>query len=246
MSSDLKQTGFTLIELAVVLLVVSLLIGFSVAMVPVQVELQQYRAAKQELGEIEEALIAFAQVNGRLPCPDAAAAQDGNEDLDAADNDNCVADDGFLPGLTLGLSGDYRNGSLLDPWGQAYRYQVTADDDDGDGLDDFTHADEVQDVGMENAAPDLVICDSPTTDPADDTCTGTSNGVVVNVPAVVMSTGKDRGTVASAVQTENLDGDKVFIYQPRSDLDTAEYDDLVLWLAPNRLYSKMIEAGRLP
>jgi prepilin-type N-terminal cleavage/methylation domain-containing protein len=65
-----KQTGFTLIEIAIVLLIVTILLGYTVAMFPIQQELKQYRQVNREMDEIIQHLIGFAQVNGRLPCPD--------------------------------------------------------------------------------------------------------------------------------------------------------------------------------
>ena len=65
-----SQTGFTIIEIAIVLLIVTILLGYTVALVPVQQELKQYRQAEQQMDAIYQHLIGFAQVNGRLPCPD--------------------------------------------------------------------------------------------------------------------------------------------------------------------------------
>jgi hypothetical protein len=65
---------------------------------------------------------------------------------------------------------------------------------------------------------------------------------------VVISLGKDRGTIASNVQAENTDdfhdgtNDKVYIFAPRSDT----YDDVVKWIPANLLFSRMIQADQLP
>ena len=42
-----NQTGFTLIEIAIVLLIVTILLGYTVALFPRQQELKQYRAVEQ-------------------------------------------------------------------------------------------------------------------------------------------------------------------------------------------------------
>jgi prepilin-type N-terminal cleavage/methylation domain-containing protein len=75
---NLRQRGFTMIEIAIVLLVVSVLLGYTVAMFPVQQELKQYRKVNEEMQDIMDALTGFAQVNGRLPCAD--GDNDGLED----------------------------------------------------------------------------------------------------------------------------------------------------------------------
>ena len=60
-----NQTGFTLIEIAIVLLIVTILLGYTVALFPKQQELKQYRAVEQEMDEVIDAIIGFAQINGR-------------------------------------------------------------------------------------------------------------------------------------------------------------------------------------
>jgi len=309
-----SQTGFTIIEIAIVLLIVAILLGYSVAMFPIQQELKQYRQAEQQMDAIFEHLIGFAQVNGRLPCPDTSGGVgnvpgtvngvlDGFED--AADNfrnhpdggpgtswadddnpgddnifdgeiDGCLAFSGFLPAGTLGISGDIDSttGRLLDPWGQPYRYAVSninaefnGDGDNGDndigiGLDLLT-PNGIREEGIPAFSstapsppalpPDLFICSDSNAAGADLSCADVSGGdVVTNVAAVIISTGKDRGTVASNIQAENTDdfqdgtNDKVYIYATRSDVAGAEYDDVVKWISTNVLFSKMIEADQLP
>jgi len=97
------QTGFTLVEIAIVLLIVTILLGYTVALFPRQQELKQYRAADQEMEEIIAAIIGFAQINGRLPCPaitDSGGLEDGGGTV------NCFNYGGFVPVNTLGLTGD--------------------------------------------------------------------------------------------------------------------------------------------
>jgi len=69
MMNKLKNSGFTLIEIAIVLIIVTILLGYTMAMVPVQQDLKQYRQADIEMNRIIESLYAFSQVNGYLPCP---------------------------------------------------------------------------------------------------------------------------------------------------------------------------------
>jgi len=258
--------GFTLIEIAIVLLIVTILLGYTVAMFPIQQELKQYRQVDSELNEIIDQLVGFAQINGRLPCPDTSTDADtsgntidGLEDTFAVDTD-CEAFYAFLPAKTLGMDGDYNAaGNLLDPWGQPYRYAVSESDDGADGTIDFVTANEIRNEGiaavsMAGTPPDLFICDDSTAAGNHTDCTPVAIGnlVVGNVAAVVISTGKDRNQVASNIQAENTDdfhdgtNNKVFIRTSRSDSAGAEYDDVVKWLSPNLLFTKMIEADQLP
>ncbi len=258
--------GFTLIEIAIVLLVVTVILGYTMAMVPVQQELRQYKQAEKEMDWIIESLYAFAQANNHLPCP----AWNGSDGFECRDVDgtpgNCDGGDpnadacdvwfGFVPGKTLGIDGRYSSaGLLLDPWGQPYRYQVTDDDNGGAILEDFILVGGMQDVGMASLDPDLTVCN---TDPStgsqgtDTGCSGAAQEIIDESPAVVLSTGQDRlGDVAanSWVQRENLDNgssDRVFVKTTMNDTSANKFDDIVKWIAPNVLYSKMIEAGHLP
>ncbi len=262
MSAIKSCRGFTLIEIAIVLIVVTILIGYSVALLPVQQELRQYREAKTQMEGLIEDLIAFAQVNGRLPCPDTSGgsgAIDGLADLHANPDFGCESFFGFLPARTLALSGDFDTlGRLLDPWGQPYLYSVSNINAGGNTEIDLVVANGIRDEGLNNVVPDLAICDGSTVSGQDITCADvTGNPVLDSVAAVIVSTGKDLGNVASNVQVENTDfmhadfengdlEDKVFIFSSRNDATGTEYDDLVYWLSTNRLFSKMIEADRLP
>jgi prepilin-type N-terminal cleavage/methylation domain-containing protein len=251
----LRQRGFTLIEVAIVVLVVSILLGYTMALVPIQQDLKKSRQVDREIDRIIEQLVAFAQVNGRLPCPDTdIGAPDGLENFDPDPTVGCDGFFGFLPGRTLGMNGNFGNGGrLLDPWGTGYGYAVS-DVDSGSGEIDLVVANDVRVEGLANVTADLFICDDSAVLGNDLDCTAAgSNDVMTNVAAVVISLGKDRGTITSNIQTENIDNfgagamvDKVFIFSTRSDVNNAEFDDVIKWLSTNQLFSKMIEAGQLP
>jgi len=253
------QDGFTLIEIAIVLLVVTILLGYSVAMFPKQQELKQYRAVEAEMESIIDHLIAFAQVNGRLPCPDTSAGAgviDGAEDQNGVND--CEASFGFLPARTLGMNGRFNNAGVLeDAWGQGYGYAISEINVDVSGVNvdiDLVTANGIRDEGMAAVAPalDLFICDDSAVLGVDADCTAAganSNDVVSNVAAVIISLGKDNTIPATSnIQAENLDdfhdgaNDKVYVFSPRRD----DYDDVVKWIPASLLFSKMIEAEQLP
>ncbi len=258
-----RARGFTLVEIAIVLMIVAILLGYTVALFPVQQELKQYREAEREIDSAIEHLIAFAQVNGRLPCPDvdrSGGDVDGFEDIEPSPPARCEAYHGYLPARTLGMTGDYGvdplfpndPGVLLDPWGRGYRYAVS-ESDAGNGDRDFIAANGIRVEGMANALPDLFICDDSAATGDDDDCTEvTGDDVVPNVAAVVLSLGKDRGAIASNIQRENTDDfddgtkDKVFIYAPRNENAGTEFDDVIRWIPASLLFSKMIQAEQLP
>lgn len=247
------QTGFTLVEIAIVLLVVSILLGYTVAMFPAQQNLKKYRQVDREMDEIVEHLIGFAQVNGRLPCPDTSNGTgtiDGLEDQNAGTN-GCEAFFGFLPGRTLGVQGVYdAAGSLLDPWGSGYGYAVS-DILDGTGTDRLlVTTNGIRAEGMTNVTPDLFVCSDSNAVGMDADCSTVSGAdVAANIPAVVISMGRDAELPATSnIQEENTDDfhdgttDKVYISASQRD----DYDDEVRWISINLLFSRMIAAEQLP
>jgi prepilin-type N-terminal cleavage/methylation domain-containing protein len=66
---EIKQQGFTLIELAVVMTVVGLLVGTMVSMFQPYMEQVRINTTQKKLENISSALAVFAQKYGRLPCP---------------------------------------------------------------------------------------------------------------------------------------------------------------------------------
>ena len=108
--------GFTLFELAVVLLVVTLLLGS--ILVPLRAQVQQRNIAETQriLEETRDSLIGYAMIHGRLPRP-AASATDGVErDTPCTRDADCT---GFVPWATLGTS-------QVDAWGKILRYSRVA------------------------------------------------------------------------------------------------------------------------
>jgi prepilin-type N-terminal cleavage/methylation domain-containing protein len=214
-----SESGFTLVEIAIVLLVVAVLLGYTVALFPKQQELKKYRAAEQEMDQIIGAIVGFAQVNGRLPCPaipNTAGAEDGGG---AA---NCNNFGGFPPANTLGLTGRLNADSLmLDPWGNPYRYYVTNNDFDPpgatppDGLSDFVESGAMRAVGLVDSDTDgytdldgtYVICDRADAT-LDDICDAPAVEVFGNAPVtggpyggapfVLISHGKNWNDAAAA------------------------------------------------
>jgi prepilin-type N-terminal cleavage/methylation domain-containing protein len=86
--------GFTLVELSVVLVILSMLLTVMVTIVPVQEDKEANAITEQKMDEIETAIMAYFNQKGYLPCPAA---------LDAASNNAGTASDCSVAG-TLGTS----------------------------------------------------------------------------------------------------------------------------------------------
>jgi len=70
--------GFTLIEMAVAIFIITLLIGSILFPLTTQVEQRQIAETQKILDETRQAIIGFAVINGRLPRP-AVSATNGTE-----------------------------------------------------------------------------------------------------------------------------------------------------------------------
>ncbi|MDO6461329.1 prepilin-type N-terminal cleavage/methylation domain-containing protein [Granulosicoccaceae sp. 1_MG-2023] len=230
------QRGFSLVELAVVLVVVGLLLGMILRPLGAGYEQSKRHQAMLQLDEIRDALIGFAAANGRLPCP-AAADSAGQE------SQYCDEPHGFVPSAALGISGHFNSaGLLLDPWGNPLRYSVSLADTDSAGTPgrpDFVSENEMHEVGMSRLKADLVICATAT----QGTCSG--GDIRANqVPAVIYSLGKDPS--AEGHQSENLDSDGVFVVRSYSQIEGERFDDIIVWLSDSLLFTRLLQAGTLP
>ena len=72
------------------------------------------------------------------------------------------------------------------------------------------------------------------------------NTVAINIPAVVVSHGKNWSIAASADETENTDGDVTFVEKDYSATAGAEFDDLLIWISPHIMRTMTVKAGILP
>lgn len=231
--------GFSLIELAIVLLILGILGTSSILMFNAQVEAKQFADTQRTLDQVREAVIGFALKFGRLPCP-ATNVSGGVESVSGTPGvctiDLATSTPGFVPAVTLGLGGTDTNGFLLDAWGNPIYYAVTKSDGDA-----FTTTNKMKTVGIPNLNPDLVVCITRVGAVGIFCGAGRDD---VKTPAVIFSTGKSFKAVGvrAGDETENLNaGNKVFVSHEPGD----QYDDLVIWLSPNILYNRLIAAGAI-
>ena len=232
------QAGFSLLEMAVVMVIISLLLGGLLASLGSTREINSRSEAESQLNEIIEALYGYAQANGRLPCPSTVASAGAEAPLGGG---NCTQQHGFVPSVTLGLSGSVNDdGLLMDPWLGAYRYSVTTANGNA-----FTTTNGMRTVTMANLTPDLRVCDAA----ACGTVTADS------LPVVVLSMGADWAefTGADVDATENSGETTISGYRHANDNDFVSsayiedvFDDMISWMSPNILFTRMISAGQLP
>lgn len=111
----MAQRGFVLIEVAIALLVLALILGGILAPLNAQVEQGKIRDTNKVISDINEALLGYVMINGRLPRP-ATSSTNGVENASACASETACT--GFIPWTTLGSG-------KLDAWGNIIRYSVT-------------------------------------------------------------------------------------------------------------------------
>ena len=238
-------TGFTLIEMAVGLLVLSLLLATLLTPISTQIDRRKISATQSALSQITEALIGFALSKGYLPCPDKTSdlpaggtKNDGVEDVKA--DGTCVDSKGNLPWATLSIPAS-------DAWGRVFHYRVTP--------------------AFSNRAPaslfkldslgNLTICSTAAVAGA---CPASATTYTTSAPAVILSYGKNGygGIInityttlpapTSADELENTNGNTFFVSRTLTPVGApvGEFDDIVVWLSTPVLMSRMVAAQKLP
>lgn len=260
-----RQRGFSIIELAVVIVILSLLLG--AVLVPLNTQLDRNRVVEntERIALAREALIGYAIAHGRLPCPDdpatTATGFTGQEEFalsgGSALNGQCKVWDGLLPGKTLGLSNVDSSGTYLDGWGSSQnrmRYAVTSRDaSGGSGNPTFTRTNGIRAVTFAQlaAGPYLRICNSGTG------ITSTNCGTAQELNEgrslfLVYSLGKNAqeilsgGVTPSTDEAANLNGDLVFVSHDQVAAAGSVFDDQLEWVSVYQFLDKLVSSGTLP
>lgn len=218
--------GFTLIELAVVLVVVGLLLGGFVGSLSSRIEATRYAETRENLENIKQALIGYTYTNGFLPCPDTDG--DGRSDMP------CMA--GSVPWVTLGLrSGDAWN-NRFEYWLDVVNFSVPFDLDTTAIGEVRTRS--VDGATLESYAENVVAV----------IFSRGNNGL-----GAVGVNGSARAAIPStghSDEVENGDGDNTFVSRTHTVMDATTnvgiFDDQLLWISEFSIKAKMVEAGKLP
>lgn len=252
-TSFVKKTeyGFTLVEMAIVLIILGLVI--STLLLPLRAQREQAAQAQTEntLENAKQALLGFAQSKGRLPCPATAASNGLEVPLTGG---TCTSQLGYLPAPTLGIQPTDANGFALDAWNNRIMYAVAQNDIGGATTPDYTTSNDMNTVGIANLTPELRVCTTSTGVTAT-ACSGggpETNYLINNAVVVVYSLGPT-GALASGGADENVNPaapstpKSVFISHDTvaASAPNGEFDHLVTWISPYVLYNAMIQAGQL-
>ena len=244
------NNGFSLIEMAIVLFIVALLMGGLLPTISSQIEQKNRSDTRKKLDEIQQALLGYAIINGRLPCP-ASNTSNGLESPSTGGNCSNFFN-GFVPAATLGLSPINNQGLLLDEWNNPIRYAVS---NKTIGISTFALT---TTNGMKNATISslagtslLYVCSSATN--ITTTACGPSPVITLtsDASAVIFSLGKNGGTTAAGIdETANsiASNDKMFVSHDPAPVGATngEFDDILVWIPSVTLINRMVTAGQLP
>lgn len=111
-----RLRGFSLVELAIVLVLLTVLLGLGLGALNARQQSSASALTKQRQAVLRDALIAYLGGNRKLPCADDASVNGINGD------ENCPATFGVVPWRTLGLGRE----SAEDGWGNLMSYAVFA------------------------------------------------------------------------------------------------------------------------
>jgi prepilin-type N-terminal cleavage/methylation domain-containing protein len=229
--------GFTLVEMAVVLVILGLLLGGLLIPIGAQLDQKSYSDTRKSLEDAKEALIGYALIKGYFPCP-AISNVNGLEDRGGAGG--CNKRVGFLPWGELGVVS-------TDSWGRLYRYSVTP--------------------AFSSSTSSILVSPLTNRDitiRTRNTIGALENLSNLNdIPAVIVSHGKNGlgattkdGVLVSDTSLTNQDEEtnlsatgRDFVLRTYTDnaaTGGGEFDDIVVWISPNIYISRMVAAGRLP
>ncbi|MER2539248.1 MAG: prepilin-type N-terminal cleavage/methylation domain-containing protein [Azonexus sp.] len=232
-----KIRGFTLTELTIVLIIISLLLGGMLMPLSAQRDLRANSETQDLLNEINNSLMGFAIANGYFPCP-AISSSNGLEDR-AVLTLICNKDYGILPWTTLGVK-------PTDSWGRLFYYRASPNFSSGSPGTKFSYL-SGRDITIKTRNTAGVLTNLSNTN---------------DIPIAFFSTGKNGywGTQQDAAgknpdslginddEDTNSGNMKILISRENSP-DTSpggEFDDLVAWISPGIIFAKMTAAGRLP
>lgn len=245
------QIGFSMIELAVAMFILTLLLGSILVPLGAQVQQRQISETQKILEQIQDALLGHAVSVGYLPCPDTNG--DGYSDPHPFSGGVCTSQEGALPWATLNVPAG-------DSWGNRFRYRISPD---------FTNTKATTCIMGDFR---IGLCDTGDITVNTRASNKTIQTVGSNVVAVVLSHGKNgygatstSGLIRPGVPSSNVDEttnadatNTTFVTRtPTESSDSCndatdssipycEFDDILISVSRFNIFNRMVAAGVLP
>lgn len=268
------RAGFTLVELAVTLFIVTLLLGSILIPLQTQVESRKIEETQEILDRAREALLGYAASFGYFPCP-ATDTSNGMEPpppvpLPPAppttpgthhDTGACATYTGFLPAALLGFLPVDGQGYAIDAWGNTAPHRIryaVSDHTVGGIARPFTQSGGMAAAGIPSIGANsdlLYICGSGAFVNVGVNCggAGSAQTLASNVVAVLWSPGQNATSGGvSAHEAENPNpnligsADRIFVSRVRSTSGAAEFDDQLTWISGFMVVTRLVASGQLP
>lgn len=265
------ERGFSLIEIAIGMVILSLAAIGLIASISQQTEQRKVIETRGLVDSAQQALLSFASTNGRLPCP-ASAATAGQESIASLSGGivTCSSENGLLPAVTLGLPGLDENGLLTDAWrdgagassGQhlrALRYSVSSLSapvgnsltSPALGLPGASNR-RAQVQSSVTSGQGLFVCKSAAGAGAGvNRCGSAANTLAGNAVAVVWSRGNNGHDPANWSADENQNASqaiaRVFVSRQFAPADATAggFDDVMGWIAYPLLADRLLVGGHV-
>lgn len=253
------QQGFTLIEIAIVIMIIGLIVGTLIPTWLSQTANQRIANTKTGGDTIKSTLISFISRNNRLPCPanGALPVGDPNYGRETTPPGTCtgaiVAGStvrGIVPWVSLGLSEPTASDAYL----RRFSYQVTTSQTN---LVATTLPGMRGTITIHGAAP-IQLGLAPTGNQVN-ACSTTAGDNSCNIASVVailshgengfgafLPSGAVMPAATAAREAENADDDANLVRADYSNNPTDPFDDILLALTPDELIAGLIQAGNVP
>lgn len=228
------QRGFSLVEMAVVLVIMGLLLAMVMTPLRAQRASKAQHQTETALLEAKQGLLGHALIHHYLPCPDTDTTPDGWENVKA--DGSCQKPEGTLPWQNLGVM-------PTDAWGRLWRYRVDASFSHHQSLFGFAQAEGASEIEVQTEA-------------------GSASSQRSRPIAIVLSHGENGlggmqvvdGVGIQALdkpisqdELENANGDVKFVDKgAQMGASDNVFDDMLIMLSPKVLIATMVQAQRLP
>lgn len=255
--------GFTLVEMTIVFVIMSLVLTVGVSALTAQYETVRLSTTRKNQEIIQQALTNFIARNGRLPCPAVRGLAPGTAGygVEAASPGACtgaassgaglaIVATGIVPFVSLGLNDDTASDGYLNRFTYQVVASATAPTATGPGGVQMpagmrgyitVHSGSPAAVGLAPAGNQTNFCPLGNYNPCAAVAVIVSHGK--NGLGAFTSSGTRLPMPASADEVANTDDDGAFVRRDQTEGGPNHFDDLLLALTPNDLLDQLTRNG---